>query len=169
MISFKLCKNASRRAHSVNCHGTSSPGRAFERGERSTVTVHVEATSKRNVIRSLMRVRLSIGAMLRQRMCRSSGSDARRSLASRYGRSVVMWKRLEAQYRRYAAAWACFCSVWSWRQTRRGFLVGGEVSRDRVPARTSSRMLSHGMIRRSMVESGSAASETWVKMMSRSS
>ena len=82
MISFNPCKNASRRAHAVNCHGTTSLGpSAFERGERSTVTVHVEATSKRNLMRSLMRVRLSIGAMLRQRMCRRSGSEATRSLA----------------------------------------------------------------------------------------
>ena len=48
-------------------------------------------------------------------------------------------------------------------------MVGGEVSRDRVPARTSSRMLSHGMIRRSMVEVGSVVLKTWAKMMSRSS
>lgn len=169
MICLKLCKNASRRAHSVNCHGTSSPGRTFERGERSTVTSHLEAASERKVVRSLMRVRLSIGAMLRHRMCRRSGSEARRSLASRYGRSVVMWKRCESQYRRYAAACACLCSVWSWRQTRRGSLVGGGGSRDRIPARTSSRMLSHGMILRSTVEFGSAVLKTWANMMSRSS
>ena len=50
-----------------------------------------------------------------------------------------------------------------------GFLVGGDASRARVPARTSSRMLSHGMILKSTVESGSAVLKTWAKMMSRSS
>ena len=48
-------------------------------------------------------------------------------------------------------------------------MVGGEASRDGVPARTSLRALSQGMILRSMVELGSAVLKTWVNMMSRSS
>jgi hypothetical protein len=48
-------------------------------------------------------------------------------------------------------------------------LGGGEGSCERVPARTSCRMLSQGTILRSMVVFGDGEVKTWAKMMSRSS
>jgi hypothetical protein len=102
-------------------------------------------------------------------MCRRSGSEVGRSLDRMKRREPVISKFWAAQYWRYAITRACLSSVWSWWQTRRGLLDGGEGSLGRVPARTSCRMLSHGTIRRSIGLFGDVEVSMWAKMMSRSS